>query len=247
MFFRKYFYTIFINPFKQKKSMKPTFKLLSKFVFPKLKTHFLMPFGIVSLLFVALSSFLFLENQHLYKKDKDLEKLYKFLQGSYSSEKQAKADTAFFHITLQMFPIWQERKGEYWLYVEQARPPQKPYRQRIYRLARENGQLVSYIYTMSNPLRFAGAHKDKNLLKNLTPDSLELKKGCEVILQKTSFGFKGETKRQICPSELRKAKYATSEVILHKNKLLSWDRGFDQDDKQVWGAVKGGYLFDKLK
>ncbi len=193
---------------------------------------------------VLLSSFLFLDNS---KKDKDLEKLYNFLKGEYSSENQAKADTAFFHITLAMSPLWEERKGEYWLYVEQARPPKKPYRQRVYKLVRENGQLISYIYTLKNPLRFAGGHKDKSLFKGLMPDSLELRKGCEVFLQKTKFGFKGETKKQTCASEMGTAKYAISEVTVYKNKLVSWDRGFDKDDKQAWGAVKGGYIFDKFE
>lgn len=205
-------------------------------------------FVVVSLLFFT--SFIFLEDniskktkKDKIKKDKELEKLYNFLKGSYSSENQSKKDTAFFHITLQMIPIWQERTGEYWLYVEQAQLTKKPYRQRVYRVVRENGQLISYIYTMKNPLRFAG---NAQLFKNLSPDSLDLKKGCEVFLQKTKFGFKGETKPQTCPSEIGKAKYAMSEVTLYKNKLVSWDRGFDEKHQQAWGAVKGGYIFEKL-
>jgi CpeT protein len=27
--------------------------------------------------------------------------------------------------------------------------------------------------------------------------------------------------------------------------LLSWDRGWDVNGKQVWGAEKGGYIFVK--
>jgi hypothetical protein len=29
--------------------------------------------------------------------------------------------------------------------------------------------------------------------------------------------------------------------------MLSWDRGYNKDDKQVWGAEKGGYRFVKKK
>jgi hypothetical protein len=28
--------------------------------------------------------------------------------------------------------------------------------------------------------------------------------------------------------------------------LDSWDRGYDRDGKQVWGAVTGPYRFDRL-
>jgi hypothetical protein len=29
--------------------------------------------------------------------------------------------------------------------------------------------------------------------------------------------------------------------------IISWDRGFDKDDNQVWGAINGGYIFDKIE
>ena len=29
--------------------------------------------------------------------------------------------------------------------------------------------------------------------------------------------------------------------------LTSWDRGFDSNDKQVWGATSGPYVFKKRK
>jgi hypothetical protein len=29
--------------------------------------------------------------------------------------------------------------------------------------------------------------------------------------------------------------------------ILSWDRGWDKEDNQVWGAEKGGYEFIKEK
>jgi hypothetical protein len=183
------------------------------------------------------------------KKDKDLERLYKYLQGEFSSEKQAKADTAFFHITLKIAPIWKARTGEYWLYVEQAtaRKPDKPYRQRVYKLEKKDKQFVSYIYTIDKPLRFAGAYKQAEPLKNLTPDSLQLKDGCEVYLTKKGKSFAGATRKQACPSELAGASYATSEVTLDEKLLLSWDRGWDNAGKQVWGAEKGGYLFVRQK
>jgi hypothetical protein len=49
-----------------------------------------------------------------------------------------------------------------------------------------------------------------------------------------------------CGSTLNGASYATSEVLLESTLLLSWDRGFDARDQQVWGATAGGYVFDRL-
>jgi hypothetical protein len=35
--------------------------------------------------------------------------------------------------------------------------------------------------------------------------------------------------------------------MLQEDMMVSWDRGWNADDKQVWGAEKGGYEFVKLK
>ncbi|MBK7887481.1 MAG: hypothetical protein IPJ86_09325 [Bacteroidetes bacterium] len=34
---------------------------------------------------------------------------------------------------------------------------------------------------------------------------------------------------------------------LKENMLPSWDRGFNDDGVQVWGAERGGYIFLKQK
>ena len=46
-----------------------------------------------------------------------------------------------------------------------------------------------------------------------------------------------------CASDLRGAAYATSEVTITPQFVLSWDRGFDNTGKQVWGATEGPYVF----
>ena len=39
------------------------------------------------------------------------------------------------------------------------------------------------------------------------------------------------------------AAYATSEVVIIPGRIESWDRGFDADGNQVWGAASGPYVF----
>ena len=58
--------------------------------------------------------------------------------------------------------------------------------------------------------------------------------------------YKGDTGIKTCESSLRGASYATSEVEMTSQKILSWDRGFDAEGNHVWGAEKAGYVFDKL-
>ncbi|MGB5289040.1 MAG: chromophore lyase CpcT/CpeT [Ignavibacteriaceae bacterium] len=175
--------------------------------------------------------------------------LLEYMTGSFSSEEQAEKDTNYFNIELEMVQIWNDRKDGPWIYVEQAVADNKgkPYRQRVYQLRNRNdGKIESIVYTIPDPLRFAGDYKKEYPLLRITPDSLTLRKGCEVVLYMADNGyFEGSTADKNCSSDLRGASYTTSEVIIDKVKLVSWDRGFDDKGEQVWGAIKGGYVFKK--
>jgi CpeT protein len=69
-----------------------------------------------------------------------------------------------------------------------------------------------------------------------------------VILARKGFGvFDGSTVDSECISNLRGAVYATSEVRITPQELISWDRGFDERGNQVWGATEGGYVFKRIE
>lgn len=181
----------------------------------------------------------------------DLADLHKRMTGSFSSAAQAAKDSAFFDIRLQMTSIWTDRTDGFWLYVEQAVASAltKPYRQRIYHVYQENDTtMASKVYEISSPLRFAGGGANPAMFNSLTLDSLIDRKGCAIYLHKNKEGnYTGSTPGKECLSSLRGATYATSEVVIYADKLISWDRGWDNADKQVWGAIKGGYEFVKVK
>jgi hypothetical protein len=185
------------------------------------------------------------------KPKNELLKLASYMEGSFSSQKQSESDTNYFDIRLHMKRIWKDRTDGIWLYVEQAvsTAQQKPYRQRVYHVTQiGKNKFESAVYTMENPLRFAGDYKKDDALSGLTPDSLKSRDGCSVFLTKNKKGFYvGATKGKDCPSDLRGAKYATSEVKVYRNKIVSWDRGWGEKDEQIWGATNGGYIFNKLK
>ena len=168
------------------------------------------------------------------------------MTGSFSSQAQSLADSSYFDIRLQMVPIWTQRDDGAWLYVEQAAAAalDRPYRQRVYRVtAEEDGSFRSEVFSIPEPLRFAGAWREEAPLADITPDSLEVREGCAVILHPTETGFRGSTVDAECQSSLRGASYATSEVVVRPDRIESWDRGFDAEGEQVWGAVEGPYIF----
>ncbi|HRE42001.1 MAG TPA: chromophore lyase CpcT/CpeT [Ignavibacteria bacterium] len=182
--------------------------------------------------------------------DPKLEELGKWMEGSFSSQDQSKNDSDYFDIRLEMKRIWKDRTDAIWFYVEQAtaETPDKPYRQRIYKVQKVQDNLYqSEVFVMNDPLRFAGAFTNDSLLGSLTPDSLINRTGCAVFLSYTDGKYSGGTESKECPSDLRGAKYATSDVIITSNSIISWDKGFDENDKQVWGAKKGGYIFKRIE
>lgn len=182
--------------------------------------------------------------------------LLAYMTGSFSSEAQSKADSNFYDIRLHMVEIQMGNEPGNWLYVEQAlgSSQDKPYRQRVYQVVEITlGIYESRVYEFENPLKYAGGWKDASKLSSLTFDKLILRDGCSITLkyEHELVGdininrFVGSTGATSCPSSLRGASYATSEVIITEDQLLSWDRGWDVNGKQVWGAETGGYIFVK--
>lgn len=180
----------------------------------------------------------------------DLILLASYMQGTFTSEEQSKKDTTYFNIVLRMKKIWKDRTDGIWFYVEQAvaTSESKPYRQRVYRLLRTNeGAIESAVYTIADAMKYAGEWKNESPLETLEPADLTQRKNCSVFLTRNDDNtFSGSTRGKDCESDLRNAKYATSEVIISSEGMTSWDRGYDEKDKQVWGAVKGGYVFKKV-
>jgi hypothetical protein len=185
------------------------------------------------------------------KKPDDINTLLSMMTGSFSSQNQARADENFSDIRLQMVQIWKDRSDGFWLYVEQAvaNSLDKPYRQRIYNLSQINDSTFqSTIFTMNDPLQYAGEWKKTNPLATMTPENLSEKKGCAVILTKRGEGvYVGLSESLTCESDLQGADYATSVVLITADQIYSWDRGFDINGNQVWGPKMGGYEFNRIK
>lgn len=193
------------------------------------------------------------QTKEVQKQDQDdLQLLLSWMTGSFSSQEHAQADTNFYDIRLHMVPIWPQRTDGKWLYVEQAVADHqdKPYRQRVYLLTQVNDSTFqSKVYSFTDPLRFASEWQKENPMATMTPDSLIEKQGCSIFLVKKEKdnAFVGSTVDKNCMSSLRGASYATSEIIITEAGLSTWDRGFNENGEQVWGSIKGGYLFVKIE
>lgn len=207
-------------------------------------------FAVLFMLTGRLNSQVNISDQREENTKSDLALLVSYMQGSFSSEEQSKTDTNFFDIRLQMKPMWLERSDAIWIYVEQAVASKmdRPYRQRVYRVSQlSDGTFESAVFTFPDPLKYAGDWRKDKPLEELSPSDLTERKGCSVFLVKNEDGsFTGGTKGKSCESDLRNAKYASSEVVINANGMTSWDRGYNEKDEQVWGATKGGYIFKKV-
>ncbi|MEM1184606.1 MAG: chromophore lyase CpcT/CpeT [Planctomycetota bacterium] len=178
-----------------------------------------------------------------------IDRLSEVLVGEFSSAEQAALDPDnYFDIRLHSAPIWTSRDDGPWLYVEQASAEalDRPYRQRVYRLSTLGDRFISDVYTMPEPLLYAGWYQTPERFDEaLSPDELDLRDGCSIVMtwDGDRDAFVGSTVGNDCASSLRGASYATSEVLLTLDLLETWDRGYDASGSQVWGADQGPYRF----
>jgi hypothetical protein len=181
----------------------------------------------------------------------DWEVLKSSMMGRFSSRDQSKADPGNYQdVRLVMTQIWPTRDDGLWLYVEQAvaTDTARPYRQRVYRLVPEtNGSFRTTVFNLpGDPLRFSDGTGAPHGLEALSIEDLSPRSGCDLVLRTQPNGsFAGGTEGKDCPNELKGAKYSTSAVKISPNTIVAWDRGFDAQGKQVWGATKGGYVFKR--
>jgi len=188
------------------------------------------------------------DNNNEPKVDTELNELFALMQGSFNSEVQSQVDSTYYNISLHMYPIWEDQGN--FLYVEQAlnAMQNRPYRQRVYEVTRLNDSVFSSaVYSLPVDSLWIGKWKTPKAFDSISKTDLSIRKGCEVLLKRVNKDyFAGKTGDNTCESSLRGASYARSEVEIMSDKIISWDRGFDVEGNHVWGAEKGGYIFNKL-
>ena len=171
----------------------------------------------------------------------------RLLSGKFSSEAQSKSNPSYFNIHLASCLVSAPDYGELVLYVEQAAGTSlnQPYRQRLYVITADEEIVRSEIWAPAVATAWIGTCDAPGVV-DVPEGAFSTRQGCDVWLTSNGQGYVGSTKGEGCASSLSGASYATSEVTLSDTMLRSWDRGFNAQGLQVWGATMGPYDFDRL-
>ena len=173
-------------------------------------------------------------------------KLRQLLIGRFDSATQAARDPRYLDVTLAVCPVVVTSLGPA-LYVEQALRGRAPYRQRVYVLAPGQDPSVeaaSKVYELGDANSAIGLC-DRAEVQTFAVEDLVEREGCTVNLRWMGDSFRGATSGRTCLSTLMGATYATTEITLGETTLDSWDRGYDANGRQVWGATAGAYRFER--
>lgn len=174
----------------------------------------------------------------------DEERVFRALLGRFDSRAQALRDPRYLAIQLLTCEVAVPDLGPRVMYVEQARADalNAPYRQRLYVVEPEAGGVRSRVFEFHTPATVVGLCADPSRA-DVRPEDVVEREGCAVHLRADGTRFTGGTRGEGCESTLMGARYATSEVELRDDGLDSWDRGFNAQGMQVWGATAGAYRF----
>ncbi|MEL6814431.1 MAG: chromophore lyase CpcT/CpeT [Cyanobacteria bacterium J06598_3] len=200
-------------------------------------------------LFSAQSADLSLGNVH---SDVSPEAVADYLEGVMDTTAQAAIDSNFVGVQMTTCRITvtegndqSPREGIY-LYQEQALSENvnEPYRQRFLQLvpaAGNNNRIESRSFKPPVPEQWTGLC-DQDV--RAVPATALRELVCTVSLRASSLGgFVGSTPSAGCPANVRGAVSISNVVVLHADGMDTWDRGFDAEGNQVWGAEEVPYQY----
>ena len=181
----------------------------------------------------------------------DIKALARWMCADFSNQEQAFENPPFYaHIRVCIRPLPITNFPEPSLFLEQAYDYalDQPYRVRVLRLKIVEGRMELENYKLKEKEGFLGADRDREKLKKITPDDLELMQGCDMFIDWTGNSFKGVVKPGKNCLVFRKGKetYLDNSFEIDDQKLISLDRGYDPvTDELVWGSVAGAFNFKR--
>lgn len=188
--------------------------------------------------------------------------LAEWLAGEFDNQAQAQDQPVWF-VPLRLWhrPLPFAIDGHVVLFCEQANTLylDKPYRQRVVILKpmapqpdlQQNSQQWQAEYrAFKQPDRVIGAGANPDLLRQISPDDLEVLPGCQLTITYQPDRFKAEP-----PPDAKccfQYNGQTRQVILgfeaSPNQFFSYDRGVEPETgKLLWGAMMGAYQFQKQR
>ena len=186
-------------------------------------------------------------------KSNPLDELVSRLDKLYDSSEQASQQMDYFDVTLDHCEIGvtdlpNHEKLNKFMLLEQAISANRdnPYRIRLIKIEYDEitGVFMSKNFEPSQPEKLIGGCLASEPPAVAFSEFSDPK--CTIYLEKVENRFEGGTPAEGCFSDFRGATTFTAEVIIGEDFISSWDRGFDSQGNQVWGARRGPYLFREV-
>lgn len=177
--------------------------------------------------------------------DKEVKEYTKRITGVFSTLEQHKSDSTFDDVVVYTKLIRKDFNNVYWIYTEQGEAKNyKPYRQRVYQIAEVWGRILQRIYYINDASKYS--YFKPETIESITIDDLQLKPGCDLIIQLNDNVYSSQTEDKFCVATFRGSTYTTTDFKVYKDAVLSWERGWNKQDEQVWGSRKGHYIYKKI-
>ncbi len=135
------------------------------------------------------------------------------------------------------------------LYQEQAlaQDLNKPYRQRFLKISAHlpNQSIESLSFKPNHSNEWNGFCDKPDSERIVTFKDLG-SPICSVFLKRSGQGYVGSTPVDGCPTNVRGAVRITNQIELNPSGMKTWDRGFNAQGEQVWGAKSESYQYQRI-
>lgn len=180
------------------------------------------------------------------------ETLAHWMAGQFSNQVQAQAHPhKFAHIHLFFRPLPFSFFNDIGFYSEQVYDYDvwTPYRQGVHRMVDQGDQVYIENYGLQDPILYAGAGRDLEILKTLSPNCIERRWHCSMVFRWDGDRFLGQVEgKQCCVPRHGHLTYLESQVTLTASTWVGMDKGYDVDSHEhIWGAEYGALCFQKIQ
>ncbi|MDZ8105529.1 MAG: chromophore lyase CpcT/CpeT [Nostoc sp. DedQUE12a] len=184
-------------------------------------------------------------------KSSDLLTLARWMAGDFSNQKQSFANPQLYaHIHIFFRPLPFEFFSAVGFYSEQAYDHDlwTPYRQGVHKLVDLGDRIYIENYSLKDPILYAGAGRELDILKTITPGSIQRRYNCSMVFVREGEMFRGhvEPGNQCLILRNGRQTYLVSEVEITEHTWVSLDKGMDiETHEQIWGSTAGPLQFEK--
>ncbi|NEN91734.1 MAG: chorismate-binding protein [Okeania sp. SIO3H1] len=177
--------------------------------------------------------------------------LASWMAGGFSNQKQASTNPVLYaHIHVYFRPLPYQFFSGIGFYSEQVYDYDlwSPYRQGVHKLIDKGDHIYIENYRLKDPILYAGAARELDILHTITPENIERRYHCSMVFKRDGEKFLGSVEPgNKCLINKRGCEtYLVSEVELTEQTWESLDIGKDiKKHKQVWGSKAGKLKFEK--